>query len=283
MTESLALVTGATGMVGSGIVRALQARGRPVRVLIRDPERAHVLFGSSVEIVVGDLGAPESLRQACEGIGEIYHAAGALGIHRRSDGEILDTNVEGTRRLLAAARARGVSRIVYTSSVAVYGDHLPLGATEDASLNPSDAYGVSKMRAELLLRDTLDGGLRCMIVRPSIVYGPGDRYFTPQAAWAMRLPILPLPDGGRHVVDVVHVDDLATACLLVMEAGRHGEAYNVTDGGCYPLRELICWLSEALNRSPWCPSISPWLAHGIVPLIRIATARAHRYPGQGTR
>ncbi len=275
--KSLPLVTGATGMVGSAIVRALRARDRPVRVLARDPERARVLFGSSVEIAVGDLGAPESLHRACEGIGEIYHAAAALDIQEGGNAEILDTNVEGTRRLLAAARARGVSRIVYTSSVAVYGDGLPLGVTEDAPLNPSGPYGVSKVRAERLLRDAVEAGLRGMIVRPCIVYGPGDRYFTPQSVWTMSLPVIPLPDGGRHLVDVVHADDLATGHLLVMEAGHPGEAYNVTDGGRYQLRELIRWMSDALGRSPWCPSVSPWLAHGIIPLIRIA-GRLGRIP-----
>jgi nucleoside-diphosphate-sugar epimerase len=193
------------------------------------------------------------------------------------DAEILTTNVEGTRWLLAAARARGVSRIVYTSSVSVYGDGLPLGVTEDAPINPSGLYGVSKVRAERLLRDAVEAGLRCMIVRPCLVYGPGDRYFTPQAAWTVRLPLIPLPDGGRHLVDVVHADDLAAAHLVVMEAGQPGEAYNVTDGGRYQLRELIRWMSEALNRSPWCPSVSPWLAHGIIPVIRLA-GRLGRIP-----
>lgn len=270
MTAPPALVTGATGVVGGAIVRALLARRRPVRVLARDPGRARVLFGSSVEIAPGDLGALESLRQACADIGEIYHAAAALGFREGGDAEILDTNVEGTRRLLAAARERRVPQLVYTSSVAVYGNHLRLGVTEDAPFNPSGAYGVSKVRAERLIRDAGEAGLRCMIVRPCIVYGPDDRYFVPQATWIVGLPVIPLPDGGRHVLDVVHADDLAAAHLLVMEAGRPGEAYNVTDGGCYQLRELIRWMSEALDRSPWCPAISPWAAHCAIPLLRVA-------------
>jgi nucleoside-diphosphate-sugar epimerase len=267
MTEPRVLVTGATGMVGSAIVRALLTRKRRVRVLARDPDRAGVLFGSSVEIAAGRLEDPESLRKACGDIEEIYHVAGAVDTHKHGDAEILDTNVEGTRRLLEAAHAQGVSRLLYTSSVSVYGDNLPLGVTEDAPFNPSSIYGVSKVRAERLLGDAGATGLCAKIVRPCIVYGPGDRYFMPQAVEAMKLPVIPLPDGGRHVVDVVHADDLAAAHLLVMDAGQPGKAYNVTDGGCYQAGDIIRWIAEALNRSPWHPSIPRWLADCVRPVI----------------
>ena len=270
MIESRVLVTGATGMVGSAIVRALLKWKRAVRVLARNSERARALFGASVEIAVGDLQDVTGLCRACEGVGEIYHVAGAVDIHEHTNGEIFDTNVEGTRRLLEAARAQHISRIVYTSSVSVYGDRLPLGVAEDAPFNPAGIYGLSKLRAEQLLQDFVEGGIRGMIVRPCIVYGPGDRYFLPQAVDVMKLPVVPLPDGGRHVVDVVHADDLAAAHLLVMEKGLPGEAYNVTDGGRYQLRDLIHWMTEMLNRSPWRPSIPRWFAARIRPFVKIA-------------
>ncbi len=268
-TEPRALVTGATGLVGSAIVRALLERKHPVRVLARDPERARVLFGSGVEVCSGDLRAPESLRLACQGIEKIYHVAGAVDTHTHGDAEILDTNVEGTRRLLGAARATGVLRFVYTSSVSVYGDRLPLGVAEDAPLNPAGIYGVSKIRAERSVQEAIATGLRAMIVRPCIVYGPGDRYFMPQAVRFVRLPVIPLPDGGRHVVDVVHADDLAVAHIQVMEAGQPGGVYNVTDGGCYHAGELIRWVAEAVGRSPWSPSIPWWFATRVRPLINV--------------
>lgn len=260
MSEPRVLVTGATGLVGSAIVRALLKRSRSVRILARDPERACVLFGSRVEIAAGDLGDPERLRLVCQGMGHVYHVAGAVDTHRYGNAEIVDTNVEGTRRLLAAAHAAGVSRFAYTSSVSVYGDRLALGVAENAPLNPTGIYGVSKVRAEQLVREAVAAGLRAVIVRPCIVYGPGDRYFIPQATQIMRLPVIPLPDGGRHVVDLVHADDLAAACLLIMEAGQPGDAYNVTDGGCHQAGEILRWIAEALNRSPWFPSIPWWFA-----------------------
>jgi nucleoside-diphosphate-sugar epimerase len=275
--ESPVLVTGATGMVGGAIVRALLQQGRAVRVLARAPERARALFGGSVEVVAGDLRVPASLRRACDGVREIHHAAAALGFRDDADTTILDTNVEGTRHLLAAARASGVRRLVFTSSVAVYGDHLPLGVREDTPLHPSGAYAVSKARAEALVRDATDGTLCCMILRPCVVYGPGDRYFLPQAVATMRLPVVPLPDGGRHVIDLVHADDVAAAHLLVMRAGQPGEAYNVTDGGGYRTGDLIRWMAEACRRRPWRPSVSSRLAYRLVPWIRLA-GRAARLP-----
>lgn len=269
MTEARVLVTGATGMVGGAIVRALLARRRQIRVFARDPDRARLLFGSSVEIAAGHLEDAETLRRACKGIEEIYHVAGAVDTRKHSDATILDTNVDGTRRLLEAAHVLGVPRMVYTSSVSVYGDNLPLGTTERAPFSPSSIYGVSKARAERLVTDAATAGLCAKIVRPCIVYGPGDRYFMPQAMDLMKLPIVPLPDGGRHFVDVIHADDLATAHLLVMEAGEPSSAYNVSDGGCYQAGDIIRWIAEALNRSPWYPSIPRWLADCMRPLINV--------------
>ncbi|HEV2359072.1 MAG TPA: NAD-dependent epimerase/dehydratase family protein [bacterium] len=269
MPQPRVLVTGATGLVGSAIVRALLERTCPVRVLVRSSERARALFGSSAEISVGDLRDAASLRPACAGIAQIYHVAGAVDTHRHGDAEILDTNVDGTRRLLEAALAARVRRVVYTSSVSVYGDRLPLGVAEDAPVNPAGIYGASKVRAEQLAQDAVAAGLHVMIVRPCIVYGSGDRYFMPQAVQVARLPVIPLPDGGRHVVDLVHADDLAAAHLLVMEAGQSGVAYNVTDGGCHHAGDLIRWVAEGLHRSPWLPSIPWWFAACIRPLINV--------------
>jgi dihydroflavonol-4-reductase len=241
-----------------------------VRVLVREPSRAAGLLGSNVDVAPGNLEDLESLRAVCRGIGEVYHAAGAVDTHAHGDTEILNTNVDGTRRLLAIARAAGVSRVVYTSSVSVYGDRLPLDVAEDAPLNPAGVYGTSKVRAERLVQEAAADGLRAVIVRPCIVYGPGDRYFVPQASRVARLPVVPLPDGGRHLVDLVHADDLAAAHLLLMAAGQSGEAYNVTDGGCHRVGEIIRLMARAQGRSPWLPPIPRWLAAGLRPFINVA-------------
>jgi len=275
VTGTRVLVTGATGMIGAAIVRALRARGRSVRVLARAPDRARALFGSTVEIAAGDLGEPESLERACDGIGEIHHAAALLGLQSPDD-KILETNVGGTRRLLAAARSRGVRRIAFTSSVAVYGDRSGYDIPEDAPPYPGGAYGISKVRAEELLREA-EPSVDCVMVRPCIVYGAGDRYFLPQLRRIAALPLLPLPDGGRHVLDLVHAEDVAAAHLIVMERGRPGDAYNVTDGASYPVRQVIRWIAGALGRSPHLLPLPRWVASALVRPARIA-GRLGRIP-----
>jgi len=271
--EAPVLVTGATGMVGGAIVRALLRRQRSVRVFVRDGRRAEALFGSAVEIAVGDLADAQSVSRAAVGVGDVYHVAGAVDEWQCPAQVMWETNVAGTRRLLAA----GSGRFVYTSSVSVYGDRLPLAVREDAPFNPAGVYGESKIEAERAVLDAAAGGRGAMIVRPCIVYGPGDRYFGPQASTLVRLPVLPLPDGGRHLVDLVHADDLAEAQLLVMAEGRPGEAYNVTDGATHTLRDLIGWMAEASGRRPWCPSIPRWLALAAQPALREA-GRLARVP-----
>jgi nucleoside-diphosphate-sugar epimerase len=152
----------------------------------------------------------------------------------------------------------------------VYGDDLPLGINECTPFNPASVYGVSKVRAGEAVQRAVASGLDATILRPCIVYGPGDRYFLPQAINAMRLPVVPLPNGGRHVVDVVHAADLATAHLVVMASGRPGGAYNVMDGARHRAKDLLDWIADALHRSPWRPSVSPWLAKGLWPFVRAA-------------
>lgn len=275
MGMDLALVTGATGMVGGAIVRALLARGRAVRVLARTPQRARALFGPSVEVVPGDLLDPRSLEVACRGVTDLFHSAAAVG-----DGEesvVLATNVEGTWHVLAAARACGVARVAFTSSVAVYGDGLPPDVPEDAPLAPTGIYGISKVRGEALVREAVRSGLHAVILRPCIVYGPGDRYFTPQLASALRFPVLPLPDGGTHLVDLVHADDVAAAHLLALDRGTPGAAYNVTDGSSHRVRDVIVWAARARGRSPWCPPVSQGAARRLLPAL-CALGRVLRAP-----
>lgn len=274
VSETPALVTGATGMVGRAIVRALLRRQQRVRVFVRDGGRARALFGAAVEIAVGDLGDPESVGRAADGVGDVYHVAGVVDARTCNPDVMWDTNVGGTRRLLDAC----AGRFVYTSSVSVYGDRLPLNVSEDAPFHPAGVYGASKIEAERMVRDAAAGGRAAMVVRPCVVYGPGDRYFGPQASDVIRLPVVPLPDGGRHLVDLVHADDLADAQVLVMAKGRPGDVYNVTDGATHSLRDLIGWMVEASGRHPWRPSIPRWLAFGAQPVLRAAGRLLRIYP-----
>ena len=146
-----ALVTGATGMIGGAIVDALLAHGHSVRALVRAAAQVDPLILKGVDLVVGDLGDAESLRQAVQGVDAVFHAAAALGF--RAGAAIMDdVNVGGTERLLAASRAAGVGRFVHISSVAVYGPHEP-PIDETTPQQPNDAYGRTKPFRHVWIED----------------------------------------------------------------------------------------------------------------------------------
>src|ERR1700682_6303747 len=117
----MSLVTGGTGSVGAHVVRALLAKGRSVRCLVRRGSRRDNLAGLSVEIVEGDLGDPSSLSKAISGVSALYHVAANYRLGARNPAELQESNVTGTENVLAAAAEAGVKRVVYTSSVGALG------------------------------------------------------------------------------------------------------------------------------------------------------------------
>ena len=178
------LVTGATGFVGSAVVRALVRRGEPVRALVRRSSSRELLDGLPVEAVTGDLDEPASCRAALEGCQALFHVAADYRLWVPRPDPMYRTNVEGTRHLLLAAADAGVVRIVYTSSVATLGlrpDRLPADETTPASLaDMVGHYKRSKFLAEQAVRELLaETGLPVVIVNPAAPVGPGDARATP--------------------------------------------------------------------------------------------------------
>lgn len=248
------LVTGATGLVGSHLVKALRERGDAVRALVRDPERARELLppDEGVELVRGDLLDPDSLRRAAQGVEVVYHCAARVALPYQGDRlQIFRANVEGTRNVLQASEEAGVRRFVFVSSVAVYGDPREPLVREDHPKNPKGPYAESKVLAEELVEMAGDRGLETVILRPCVIYGPGDRNFLPQIAETLPRYPFPLVQGGRQPLDMVHARDVAQALVL---AGTHpraaGRVYNVTDGETHSLRELVEVFCEALGVRP---------------------------------
>ncbi len=249
-----ALVTGATGLVGSHLVRALRERGDAVRALVRDPERARSLLseGGEIELVKGDLLDPVSLERAARGVEVVYHCAARVALPYQGDRlTIFRTNVEGTRNTLRAAEEAGVQRFVFVSSVAVYGDPKDPLVREDHPKNPKGPYAESKVLAEELVEMAGERGLATVILRPCVIYGPGDRNFLPQIAETLTRYPFPLVQGGQQPLDMVHARDVAQALVL---AGTHpravGRTYNVTDGETHSLRELVEVFCECLGVRP---------------------------------
>src|SRR6185437_12106152 len=208
-----ALVTGATGMLGSYIVRGLLAEGYEVRALVRHPDAAAWLGRMNVRLMRGDLADGASIRRAASGCDVVFHAAAFIG--PQSEWEPFRAgNVEGTRRVLDACAASG-ARLVHVSSTAVYGDTRLMHPTVDEetplpALPERDAYGRSKQEAERLVTDAHDRGHAwCTIVRPPTMYGERDRQFVPRVVVMLRRGLFPLMGGGRTTLSAVHASAVA--------------------------------------------------------------------------
>lgn len=224
------LITGATGFVGSAVVRALIARGERPRCLVRRGSDLRNLAGLDVELVEGDLCEGDSLEAALKGCSALFHVAADYRIWVREPGAMHRTNVEGTRHLMEAALRQGVARIVYTSSVAVLGKAANgAPADEDTAVSLRDMVGLYKrskyLAEEEVRRLQREEGLPAVIVNPSTPLGPRDVKPTPTgrvvvAAAAGRIPAF--VDTG---LNVVHVDDVATGHLLAFDKGEVGERY----------------------------------------------------------
>lgn len=281
------LVTGATGLVGSHLVRALRAEERPVRILVRSGSRLDALWPLGVEPVEGDLEHPQSLDGAVRGVESVLHAAARVVVHGDEE-RVLAVNLEGTLSLARAARQAGVRRFVFLSSVAVYGRSGEGAVDEDSALEPSGAYSRSKVESErALLAMHAAGELDVRIVRPCIIYGPGDRHFLPSLLPALRLPVVPLPGGGRALTSLVHAADVARATLLSWSCqAASGRAYNVTDGQPVRWAQLFRLTARLMGRRPLFLPLPGrplvLLASALHPVARLAGARAAALLHPGT-
>lgn len=222
-------VTGATGFVGSAIVRKLCERGDEVVVLVRKESDCRNLLGRKAEVAYGDLRDPESLRRGMRGCRRVYHAAADYALWVPDSRAMYEINVRGTRNVMEAARDMGAERVVYTSTVGALGnpgDGTP--GTEDTPVTLDDMaghYKRSKFMAEQVAAEAVRGGLPVVIVNPSTPVGPRDIKPTPTGKMILDFVNGRMPaylDTGLNIVDV---DDVAEGHLLAMEKGVPGEKY----------------------------------------------------------
>lgn len=224
------LVTGATGFVGSAIVRAFLAAGYPVRALVRTSSPRGNLAGLEIEIVEGDIRDANAITRAMSGISSVVHAAADYRLWARDSKAIMRTNVEGTRTVMGAALAAGVDRIVYTSTVAT----LTLrsgGAPADETAPLPDtvevgAYKRSKVVAERLVEDMIArDALPAIIVNPSTPIGPRDVRPTPTGRLIVAAASGRIPGFVNTGLNLVHVDDVAAGHVAAFTHGKIGERY----------------------------------------------------------
>jgi nucleoside-diphosphate-sugar epimerase len=240
-----ALVTGATGFVGSHLVEALQNSSIEVTALARSASKAADLAQSEVRVVRGDLHDIAGLERAVRDQDVVYHVAGVVAA--RDEADFLRSNRDGTRNVLTAAEREGKPRFVLVSSLAAAGPAprgAPLSGTEPP--RPVTAYGRSKLAAEQVVRSS---SLPWSIVRPAIVYGPRDREVLKVFRLA-RLGLAPVFGDGSQELSAVHAADLAQALLAVTKVQTTiGGTYNACHPQVFTSADLAQAVGAAMGRS----------------------------------
>src|SRR5579864_78631 len=276
------LVSGATGFVGSHVVRRLAASGESVRALARPGSRRQALEGVAVEWVEGDLRDEASLDRALAGVNRVYHVAADYRLWSRHPQEIYDSNVTGTKNLLAAALRARVQRVVYTSTVATiavpHGNALP-DETNRASVDEMIGnYKRSKLLAEQEALRAAHEGLPVVIVNPTTPVGPGDWKPTPTGRILLDFLQGRMPAYVDAGLNFVAVEDVADGHLLAAERGRVGERY-LLGGRNMTLKELL----DALASITGLPAPTRRIPHSVALVSAVASTAFARFTGREPR
>jgi len=271
-----ALVTGASGFVGSAVARKLAERGLTVRALVRRGSPVQHLSGLDIEFVTGDLRDAESVRAAMEGARYLFHVAADYRLWARDPNEIVENNMSSTRITMDEAKRAGVERIVYTSSVATLRTG-PTGEIFDESINMDESHAIgaykrSKLLAERVVVDMTLQGLPAVIVNPSTPVGPRDVKPTPTGRLIVEAAAGRVPAFVDTGLNMVHVDDVAEGHLAALERGRIGERY-ILGGQNAGLSEILATVAQQAGRKP--PRIK-LPRRAIYPVAYVAEAVARR-------
>jgi dihydroflavonol-4-reductase len=245
------LVTGASGFLGSHVARLLVERGERVRVLLRPTSRTRLLEDLAVERLSGDLRDLGSLEKALRGVQTVYHVAADYRLWARDPHEIYESNVQGTRNLLEAAKGAGVEKFVYTSTVGTVA--VPrAGVLPDETVVTSidemiGDYKRSKWLAEQEAQQAAAAGLPVVIVNPTTPVGPGDAKPTPTGRIIVDFLNGRMPAYVDTGLNFVPVEDAAAGHLMAAERGRVGERY-ILGGENLSLKQALKILSEVSGR-----------------------------------
>jgi nucleoside-diphosphate-sugar epimerase len=273
-----ALVTGATGLVGSHIAERLIADGWTVRALVRSNASPAILRELGVEPITGDVLDARSFAQAAAGCDVIFHTAAA--ITQRGDWETYrHINVDGTRNAIEAAERSG-ARLLHLSSVAVYGPRGRYAAagrktSEDLPLGPLPErafYARSKRESEeLVLGAHRAGRIWATAVRPSVIYGKRDRQFVPRLGRLLSRGFMPLIDGGRSIFAVVEATNVADGAILAATRdAAGGRAYNLANDFDVTVKDFFRFAAGGIGKRIRFVPV-PWaLAVGTLRIVKSA-------------
>ncbi len=285
--SSTILVTGATGMVGSAFARHAAEAGYHVQALVRRDSNRRALEGVPIEFVEGDLAEPESLPAALANAEIVVHAAAHVGDWGPAE-KYRAINVVALEHLIhAAARSPRLARWVQISSLGVYPARHHYGT--DEALPPDavglDGYTRTKAEAEVLLNHHIrEHQFPAVILRPGIVYGPGDRHALPRFIEKIESGKMRFIGRGDRLINNTYVGNLVDAMLLAVEKpGTLGETFNIRDERLVTREEFVHTIADYLGKPHprHVPEFIPRLLVG--PIERIAKLRGRKDPPFLTR
>jgi dihydroflavonol-4-reductase len=257
------LITGTTGFIGPYLVKRLVSQGHRCRCLVRQSNSKKTIFEPSVEQVHGDITDIKSLEGIADGMDCLFHLAtlGHMSNFRVDEDMFMQVNLLGTRNIMKEALKAGVKKIVHCSSVAAMGICSDMPATEETACNPHHAYGRSKFKAEEeVLRMAADSGLPAVIVRFSMVYGPGDPRDMLKLTRLAKKGMFPKIGVRPKLTPLIHVDDAVTGLMLASEKGRTGEIYLITNRESMPFDDIRKILQETLGIKRFPLYVPEWAA-----------------------
>ncbi|PIG91747.1 NAD-dependent epimerase/dehydratase family protein [Gloeocapsopsis sp. IPPAS B-1203] len=240
-----ALVTGSNGFTGSHLVQALEQRGAQVVGLVRKSSNLSRLADSKLQLVYGDITDRKALQSAMQGVDTVFHTAAYVELGLVDDDKMQRVNVEGTLAVMEVAQASGVSKIVYCSTIGIFGDTKGEVVDETFQRRQTDfssAYDRTKYQAQQIVDEFASQGLPVVSILPSGIFGADDPHFGPVLQQFLK-GRLKLWAGGDRITGIVHVDDLVDAMLLAAEKSPSGEHY-IISAGELSTREMFEFLSQ---------------------------------------
>jgi len=224
------LVTGGTGFVGSNLVRRLRKADLALRAVVRNPGKAQALKDIGVDVVEGDISDKASLEKAAEGCERVVHLVGI--IQETAGADFRNVHVEGTRNVLEAARKAGARHFFYQSA---------LGTRPGAK----SEYHKTKWEAEELVRA---GGIPYTILRPSLIYGPGDQFTIRLSEMIRRSPVLPIIGSGKSRVQPIYIEDVVSCIVKAMTSDSfYNEMYEIGGPEQLTFEEVTAAIAKAIG------------------------------------
>jgi nucleoside-diphosphate-sugar epimerase len=267
-------LTGGTGFIGSHIAQQLRDRGDEVRALARSAEKGKDLEALGCEVVLGDLDDAAAIASGMEGCDAVIHGAAVykVGIPKSEHEAMHRANVEGTERVLRTALEQKIPKVVYISTVAVFGN--TRGEVVDETFEAdgqsfTSYYEQTKYEAHQAAKQLIGEGLPLVIVQPGGVYGVGDHSELMNMTKMVlngKMPMIPFPDFGMVIV---HVEDVAAGVLLALDKGTVGESY-VIGADCATNRQLVETVADLSGSKTPKRAMPTAMVKAVAPFGRVA-------------